>query len=372
MARTHTHELPDWPRFSWDAKTIAGILSTVRLHQGTLLGKMTSYGLSSQWNATLKVLTEETIKSSAIEGVVLDPASVRSSMARRLNLKVAGVSEKENRNIEGIVEMMLDATQKHDSPLTPARLFGWHNCLFPTGYSGLRKIRVGTWRNGEMEIVSGREGSEKIHFTAPIGDRVEPEMTAFFDWFNCDDQPDSLLKAAIAHLWFVTIHPFDDGNGRIARAISELLLARSDNSDQRFYSMSSQILEDRKDYYDILERTQRGSLDITEWLAWFLLCLDRAFEKSNLMTDSALEKESFWRRLKSQAVITNERQTKMVNKLLDGFEGKLTAEKWAKMTKSSPRTALRDIQEMIGLGILEQEEGGGRSTSYRLVPEGKA
>jgi Fic family protein len=361
----YIYEQPSWPRFTWGASVVAGLLSTVRLRQGELLGKMRSYGLSSQWHATLKVLTEEAIKSSAIEGVVLDPENVRSSIARRLGLEKAGV-RRENRNVEGVVQMMLDATQKYEKPLTSERLFGWHNALFPTGYSDLRKIRFADWRNDILDVASGNEGKEKIHFTAPPGDRVEPEMTAFFAWFNSDDQGDPLLKAAIAHLWFVTIHPFDDGNGRITRAISELCLTRSDKSRQRFYSMSSQILEERKGYYDILEKTQKGFLDITEWITWFLRCLDRAIESSNLITDSALEKESFWRNLKKQAINLNERQEKVVKKLFDGFDGKLTTEKWMKITKVSQPTAFRDITDLIDKGVLIQNPEGGRSTSYRL------
>jgi Fic family protein len=364
----YIHEKPDWPHFTWDAKSVAGMLSNVRLRQGALLGKMKSYGLSSQWNATLKILTEETIQSSAIEGVVLDAESVRSSIARRLGIKTAGVQNEKRSSeaIEAIVAMMLDATQKYELALTSERLFGWHSALFPTGYSDLRKIRVANWRGDVMDVVSGSEGKERIHFTAPPAERVEPEMMAFFAWFNSDAQADPLLKAAIAHLWFVSIHPFDDGNGRITRAISELCLARSDNSRQRFYSMSSQILEERKGYYDILEKTQKGPLDITIWLVWFLSCLDRAIEKSNLITDSALEKESFWRRLKSRAITLNERQEKIIKKLLDGFEGQLTSEKWAKITKSSRPTALRDITDLIEKGILTQSPEGGRSTSYSL------
>lgn len=362
----YIHEQPDWPQFIWDTKSVVGLLSSVRLNQGTLLGKMKSYGLSSQWNATLKVLTEETIKSSAIEGVVLDPESVRSSIARRLGLEKAGV-RKESRNIEGVVQMMLDATQKYKSSLTSERLFGWHNCLFPTGYSDLRKIRVAAWRDDIMDVVSGAAGKEKIHFTAPAADRIELEMAAFLRWFNSEEQADPLLKAAIAHLWFVTIHPFDDGNGRITRAISELCLARSDNSQQRFYSMSSQILAERKSYYDTLEKTQKGSLDATEWLVWFLRCLDRAIEKSHLITDSALEKESFWGRLKTQSIMLNPRQEKVIKKLFDGFEGKLTTGKWMKITDSSQPTAFRDITDLIAKGILIQSSEGGRSTSYRLA-----
>jgi Fic family protein len=364
----YIHELPEWPHFTWDTRSIAGRLSAVRLHQGELLGKMHGYGMSSRWDATLKALTEETIKSSAIEGVALNPESVRSSIARRLGLEAGGIQGNEDRNVEGVVELMLDATQNYEAPLNDARLFGWHNSLFPGGYSGLHKIRVAAWRDATMHVASGhRVGMEKIHFVAPPADRVEPEMTAFFDWINGDSQPDPLLKAAIAHLWFVTIHPFEDGNGRITRAISDLCLARSDGSQQRFYSMSSQILEERTEYYNILESSQKGSMDITEWLTWFLRCLDRAIEKSNLITDGALEKESFFNRLKKQSVVLNERQQKVVDKLFTGFKGNLTAEKWEKITKCSRPTAVRDISDLIEKGVLIQNEAGGRSTSYRLA-----
>jgi Fic family protein len=364
----YINELPEWPHFTWDTRSIAGRLSAVRLHQGELLGKMHGYGMSSRWDATLKALTEETIKSSAIEGVALNPESVRSSIARRLGLEAGGIQGNEDRNVEGVVELMLDATQNYEAPLNDARLFGWHNSLFPGGYSGLHKIRVAAWRDATMHVASGhRVGMEKIHFVAPPADRVEPEMTAFFDWINGDSQPDPLLKAAIAHLWFVTIHPFEDGNGRITRAISDLCLARSDGSQQRFYSMSSQILEERTEYYNILESSQKGSMDITEWLTWFLRCLDRAIEKSNLITDGALEKESFFNRLKKQSVVLNERQQKVVDKLFTGFKGNLTAEKWEKITKCSRPTAVRDISDLIEKGVLIQNEAGGRSTSYRLA-----
>jgi Fic family protein len=368
MAKIYIHEQPEWRHFTWDAKPIARLLSAVRLRQGELLGKMHGYGMSSRWNATLKALTEETLKSSALEGVALNPESVRSSIARRLGLLAAGIRENEDRNVEGVVELLLDATQNYEAPLNDARLFGWHNCLFPSGYSGLHKIRVATWRDAPMHVASGhRVRKEKIRFEAPPADRVEAEMATFFKWINGDSQPDPLLKAAIAHLWFVTIHPFEDGNGRITRAISELCLARSEESQQRFCSMSSQILEERAEYYRVLESTQIGSMDITEWLVWFLKCLDRAIEKSNLITDSALEKESFFGRLKSRSVILNDRQKKIVDKSFSGMDGKLTAEKWAKMTKSSRRTALRDIQGLIAAEVLVQNEEGGRSTSYRLA-----
>jgi Fic family protein len=369
MARTYIHELRDWPRFTWDSKALAPLLSEVRLHQGLLVGKMGGYGLASRWTATLKVLTEETIKSSAIEGVVLDPENVRSSLARRLGLEVGGLTAHKDRNVDGVVEMMLDATQKSSKPLTRERLFDWHPYLFPGVRTTLDKFRVGAWRDdsqGPMQVVSGPVGRHKIHYEAPAADRVEGEMGKFLAWLDGNEQEDPLLKAGIAHLWFVTIHPFEDGNGRIGRAIAEMCLARSDGSAQRFYSMSPKILEERKEYYDVLEKTQAGSLDITKWLTWFLGCLDRAIEQSNQNTSSTLEKELFWRSLKQRKVSLNDRQTKVLNKLFSGFEGKLTRDKWMKMTKASSRTALRDIEELIALGVIEQEEAGGRSTSYRL------
>ena len=369
MARTYIHELPDWPRFSWDSKAIAPLLSEVRLRQGQLLGKMTSYGFASQWTATLKVLTEETIKSSAIEGVVLDPESVRSSIAKKLGLNVAGLKEHKDRKVEGVVEMMLDATQRFEAPLTKKRLFDWHAHLFPGVRRTTDKFRVGAWRDdseGAMQVISGPIGRPKVHYVAPAANRLDEEMERFVGWLESNEQPDPLLKTAIAHLWFVTIHPFEDGNGRIARAIAEMCLARSDGSAQRFYSMSTQILEERKNYYEILEKTQSGSLDITEWLTWFLKCLDRAIAHSNEITSTALAKESFWQDLKKKNVSLNARQKRVLNKLLGDFEGKLTREKWMKLTKASSRTSLRDIDELIELGILEQGGAGGRSTSYRL------
>jgi Fic family protein len=369
MARTYIHELCDWPSFSWDSKTLAPLLSDVRLQQGLLVGKMRGYGLASRWTATLKVLTEETIKSSAIEGVVLDPENVRSSLARRLGLEVGGLSAHNDRYVDGVVEMMLDATQTFSRPLTKERLFDWHAHLFPGVRTTRDKFRVGAWRDdsqGSMQVVSGPVGRHKVHYEAPAADHVESEIGKFLAWFDGNEQEDPLLKAAIAHLWFVTIHPFEDGNGRIGRAIAEMCLARSDGSAQRFYSMSSQILEERKDYYEVLEKTQTGSLDITKWLTWFLGCLDRAIEQSNQITSSALEKELFWKTLKHKKVSLNDRQTRVLNKLFSGFEGKLTRDKWMKITKASSRTALRDIEELIAIGVIEQEEAGGRSTSYRL------
>jgi len=369
MARTYIHDLRDWPRFTWDSKAIAPLLSEVRLRQGLLVGKMRGYGLASRWAATLKVLTEETVKSNAIEGFKLDPENVRSSLARRLGLEIGGLTAHKDRNVDGVVEMMLDATQKFSEPLTRERLFDWHADLFPGVRTTRDKFRVGAWRDdsqGPMQVVSGPLGRHKVHYEAPAADRVENEMGRFLAWFERNEQGDPLLKAAIAHLWFVTIHPFEDGNGRIGRAIAEMCLARSDGSAQRFYSMSSQILEERKGYYEVLEKIQAGSLDITEWLTWFLECLGRAIEQSNQITSSALEKELFWKGLKQRKVSLNDRQTKVLNKLFSGFEGKLTRDKWMKMTKASSRTALRDIEELIALGVIEQEEAGGRSTSYRL------
>lgn len=369
MAKKYIHELRGWPGFTWDSKTLAPLLSDVRLRQGLLVGKMRGYGLASRWTATLKVLTEETIKSSAIEGVKLDPENVRSSLARRLGLEVGGLTAHKDRTVDGVVEMMLDATQQFSKPLTKERLFDWHAHLFPGVRTTRDKFRVGAWRDdsqGPMQVVSGPVGRHKVHYEAPTADRVESEMRKFLGWFDSNEQEDPLLKAALAHLWFVTVHPFEDGNGRIGRAIAEMCLARSDGSAQRFYSMSYQILEERKGYYEVLEKTQAGSLDITEWQTWFLECLGRAIEQSNQITSSALEKELFWRKLKQGKVSLNDRQTKVLNKLLSGFEGKLTRDKWMKMTKASSRTALRDIEELIALGVIEQEEAGGRSTSYRL------
>ena len=369
MARTYIHELRDWPRFTWDSKALAPLLSEVRLHQGLLVGKMRGYGLASRWRATLQVLTEETIKSSAIEGVKLDPENVRSSLARRLGLEIGGLTAHKDRYVDGVVEMMLDATQQFNKPLTKERLFDWHAHLFPGVRTTHDKFRVGAWRDdrqGPMQVVSGPVGRHKVHYEAPAADRVESQMGKFLSWFEGDEQEDPVLKAAIAHLWFVTIHPFEDGNGRIGRAIAEMCLARSDRSAQRFYSMSSQVLEDRKGYYEVLEKTQAGPLDITEWLTWFLECFGRAIEQSNQITNSVLEKELFWKNLKQRKVFLNDRQTKVLNKLFSGFEGKLTRDKWMKMTKASSRTALRDIEKLIALGVIEQEEAGGRSTSYRL------
>jgi len=362
----YIHEAEEWPHFTWQVDSLVAPLSVARYQQGLLLGKMRALGYPLQKEATLAALTEETVKSSAIEGAVLNPESVRSSLARRMGLTVAGAPPAD-RNIEGIVEMMLDATQKYAAPLTDERLFGWHGALFASGRSGIYKIRTAAWRVGGMQVVSGAEGSEKVHFEAPVAERVGPEMAAFLNWFNSGEEIEPLIKAGLAHLYFVTIHPFADGNGRIARAVTEMSLARLENSAQRFYSMSSQIREERRSYYQILENTQKGGMGVTDWLNWFLGCLSRAIEKANMLTGSVLEKEAFWRRVKQESIVVSDRQKKIVNLLLDGFEGKLTTEKWAKLTKSSHDTALRDIQDLIGKGILKQEKAGGRSTAYSLV-----
>jgi Fic family protein len=365
----YLYQNKDWPHFGWDPERLVPHLSTARYKQGLLLGKMQELGYQLKMEATLAALTEETVKSSAIEGEELNPDSVRSSLARRMGLEAAGTGPVD-RNVEGIVEMMLDATEKYASPLTKERLFGWHAALFPTGRSGMQKITTGAWRTGGMEVVSGPIGKEKVHFESPGPKEVGREMTAFLTWYEAkgtDTEP--LIKAGLAHLYFVTIHPFEDGNGRIARTITEMSLARLEDSAQRFYSMSSQIREERKGYYQILESTQKQGMDVTEWLVWFLDCLARAIDKANELTASVLAKEAFWRNLRQKSVDVSERQRRLINRLIEGFEGKLTTEKWAKLTKTSHDTALRDIQDLIRKGILRQEESGGRSTAYTLIHE---
>ncbi len=359
----------DWPRFTWDANRLVPHLSATRYEQGLLLGKMKDLGYQLKSEATLAALTEETVKSSAIEGEELSADSVRSSLARRMGLEKAG-TRPADRLVEGVVEMMLDATQRYASRLTEERIFGWHAALFPTGHSGMRKITTGAWRTGPMEVVSGPEGKQKVHFEAPPAELVEPEMKKFLSWYEDGSRTtEPLIKAGLAHLYFVTIHPLEDGNGRITRAITEMSLARLENSAQRFYSMSSQILDERKGYYEILESTQRDGLDVTGWLVWFLDCLGRAVAKAKNLTVGVLAKDAFWRHLKEESIEVSERQRDIINMLLDGFEGKLTTEKWSKLAKTSHDTALRDIQELIEKRILKQEKGGGRSTSYVLVRE---
>lgn len=364
----YIHEAPEWPKFNWNVQQIADRLAAVRHAQGRLLGRMERLGFNLKAEASLQTLTEEVVKSSEIEGEILDRTQVRSSIARRLGMDVGALAPAD-RNVEGVVEMMLDATEKYADELTAERLFGWHAALFPTGRSGMSRIVVGDWRtqqSGPMQVVSGPIGRERVHYEAPAADRLENEMQAFLGWLNGDSNGiDPVLKAAIAHLWFVTIHPFEDGNGRIARAIADLALARSEKSSQRFYSMSAQIRKERSDYYTILERTQKGDRDITEWLQWFLDCLDRAFDGAEFLLGSILRKAKFWEQHVSESL--NERQRLLLNRLLDGFEGKLTSSKWALIAKVSQATAARDIEELIKLKILKKDAAGGRSTSYSLA-----
>jgi Fic family protein len=363
----YIYQNKDWTNFTWNDKQISVLLAQVRNLQGRLMGKMTSLGFGYQGEATLENVTLDVLKSSEIEGEKLNRAQVRSSIARRLGIEVAGLVNSA-RNVDGIVEMMLDATQRYEQPLTEERMFGWHAALFPTGYSGGYKIDVACYRKGEMQVASGAMGKEKVHFEAVVTENVKPEMDNFLKWLNVENlRLDSLIKAAIAHLWFVTVHPFDDGNGRIARTIGDMLLARSDESKNRFYSMSAQILKERKKYYEALEKTQHSTnSDITFWLNWFLNCLKNAILASEKLLQNVLFKADFWNRNAKTAF--NDRQINMLNKLLDGdFRGKLQSSKWAKICKCSQDTAIRDIKDLIEKGILQQEKQGGRSTNYELT-----
>lgn len=364
----YIHQLPNWPTLTWSDAQLAQPLAAVRHRQGRLIGHMEALGFPLREEAVLHALTEDVLKSSEIEGEVLDREQVRSSIARRLGMDIGGLVEAD-RNVEGVVEMMLDATQNYTQTLTAERLYGWHAALFPTGRSGMSRITVGAWRGvegGPMQVVSGPIGRERVHYEAPASERMDEEMARFLDWFETAT-PDPVVKAAVAHLWFVTIHPFDDGNGRIARAIADLALARAEGTAQRFYSMSAQIRTERKAYYDMLETTQKGGLDITPWLLWFIGCLDRAFDGAETILANVMRKARFWDSMAGQSL--NDRQRKVVNRLLDGFEGKLTNAKWAAITKASSDTALRDINDLVARGILERDAAGGRSTSYSLVPE---
>ncbi|MEW6720052.1 MAG: Fic family protein [Thermodesulfobacteriota bacterium] len=365
---TYVHELSGWPNFRWNEGLVAQRLASVRHRQGRLIGRMDALGFDLRAEAVLATLTQDVLKSSEIEGVIFDKDQVRSSIARRLGMEIGALAPAD-RHVEGVVEMMLDATRKFDAPLTGERLFAWHAALFPTGRSGMARIIVGGWRDdrsGPMQVVSGPIGKEHVHFEAPKASRLPSEMTAFLKWFGEESSLDPVLKAALAHLWFVTIHPFDDGNGRIARAIADMALARSEQSPQRFYSMSAQIQQERREYYDILESTQKGDLDITAWLEWFLACLDRAIEGAESALSGVLRKERYWDAIKDQPL--NERQRAMIKRLLDDFEGRLTSSMWATITKTSQDTALRDISDLMNRGILVREAGGGRSTSYSLKP----
>jgi Fic family protein len=361
----YIHELENWPKFVWDQEKIASILIRVRHHQGRLIGGMESIGFHLREEAVLQALTQDVVKSSEIEGEVLDQSLVRSSVARRLGIEEAALNVVD-RNVDGVVEMMLDATQKFDQPLTKERLFHWHTALFPPGRGDFAKIKVGTWRTGPVQVISGQIDKETVHFEGPSAEQVDQEMTVFLDWINNKTETDLVLKSALAHLWFITIHPFDDGNGRIGRAIVDLLLARSENSSHRFYSLSAQIQAERKDYYRILEQTQKGGLDITSWIEWFLHCLERAIEKALSTLEAVKHKERIWAAFAE--IPLNERQRKLINRLLDGFDGKLTSSKWAKIAKCSQDTAYRDILDLVDRGILIKNSEGGRSTSYSLTP----
>jgi Fic family protein len=360
----YIYQYDQWPNFKWDDKEIQVILGKVRHLQGKIFGQMGVLGFSIKEETMLSTLTLDVLKSSEIEGEILNYEQVRSSIARRLGLDYAGMVHVD-RSVEGVVEMMLDATQRYNEPLDQERVFGWHAALFPTGWSGMHRIDTGCYRNGEMQVVSGPMGKEKVHYQAPLAEFVKQEMDTFLDWLNSETKIDGVLKAAIAHFWFIIIHPFDDGNGRIARAMSDMLLARSEDSSQRFYSLSDQILTEKKVYYDILQKIQHSDGDITKWLDWFLNCLYRALISTEETLKRVLYKAEFWD--KHKETILNSRQRLMLNKLLDGFEGKLKTSKWAKIAKCSADTALRDIKDLIEKGILKQEESGGRSTNYELT-----
>jgi Fic family protein len=362
----YIHELRDWPQFIWNHEAVAAPLASARHKQGRLLGQMEALGFKVKEEAVLRTLTDDVLKSSEIEGEKLDAEQVRSSVARRLGMDIGGLKPAD-RSVEGVVEMMLDATQRYDQPLTNERLFGWHASLFPTGRTGMHPVRIGAWRDDStapMQVVSGPVGRERVHFEAPAAARLEEEMRRFLEWFNGDAATEPVLKAAQAHLWFVTIHPFDDGNGRIARAIADMTLARSEESAQRFYSMSAQIRQGRGDYYRILEETQQGSMDVTPWMQWFLACLTQAIEGAHGALAGVITKARYWEKLRDLPL--NDRQRLVINRLLDGFEGKLTTSKWAALTKSSQDTALRDIQQLVDRGVLIRNPAGGRSTSYSL------
>ncbi len=359
----YIYQNKDWSNFTWKEESISVIFGEVRNLQGKISGRMKAIGFATKNTATLNTLTLDVVKSSQIEGELLNYDQVRSSIARRLGFD-AGIALSD-KNVEGNVEMMLDATQNYLKPFTNERLFGWHSALFSSGYSGMYKIEVGRYRTGEMLIVSGAMGKEKIHYEAVPRSIVKTEMDKFLKWLNQNNQTDPVLKAAIAHFWFIIIHPFDDGNGRIARAITDLLLNRAESSTERFYSMSSQMLVERKQYYDVLQKVQHSNGDITEWLIWFFNCLKNALLETEKTLYKILKKAEFWKA--HDTTLLNARQRLVINKLLDGFEGKLKSSKWAKIAKCSPDTALRDIKDLIEKKILQQEQGGGRSTNYELI-----
>lgn len=362
----HVWQASDWPNWRYDLAALVQPMAEVSLAQGLLMGRLADIGMALRDQASLAALTEDVVKTSAIEGEPLDVGSVRSSIARRLGVDIGALAPVD-RHVEGVVEMVLDASSNSQAPVTRERLFGWHAALFPTGYSGLSKLQVGDWRDdagGPMQVVSGRIGRERVHFEAPPAQRLEAEMDRFLNWVNGPTREPALIRAGLGHLWFVTLHPFADGNGRIARAIGDLLLARADGSPQRFYSLSAQIQRERQAYYEMLERTQKGSLDVTAWLLWFLAALQRAVDQALITLDAVLIKARSWQRWATLPL--NERQIKLLNRLLDGFDGKLTSSKWAAIAKCSPDTALRDINDLLARGVLRKTEGGGRSTGYEL------
>ena len=367
---TYIWQSSEWPDWRYDLAALAQSLADASRAQGLLMGRLADVGMALRDQASLSALTEDVIKTSEIEGEQLDVESVRSSIARRLGVNIGALAPVD-RHVEGVVEMVLDATANCNARVTRDRLFGWHAALFPTGYSGLVRINVGGWRDdatGPMQVVSGPLGRQRVHFEAPPADRLESETDRFIDWANSASNEPPLIKAGLAHLWFVTLHPFDDGNGRIARAVGDLFLARAEGSPQRFYSLSAQIQRERKAYYDILERTQKQSLDVTEWLAWFLETLHRAVDQTQHTLDAVLARTRFWQRWAAPgSALLNERQVKLVNRLLDGFEGKLTSSKWAAIAQCSPDTALRDITDLLARGVLRKSDAGGRSTSYELI-----
>jgi Fic family protein len=362
----YIYQKEHWPNFTWNYDALVNLLSEARNLQGRLFGKMESLGFDFRDEAMLETLTLDVLKSAEIEGELLNPEHVRSSIAHRLGMEYAGTSMSD-RNVDGMVDMMIDATQNCFTPLTADRLFDWHGALFPAGRSGIFKITVADWRKdttGQMQVVSGAAGREKVHFQAPDAALIDMEMNRFLTWFNQENKIDLVIKSAIAHLWFVTIHPFQDGNGRITRALTDMLLAQSDKSNQRFYSMSAQIRVERKEYYEMLEKNQKGDLDITEWIQWFLRCLINALQATNKVLMRVLVKADFWN--KYSKTIINERQKNVLNKILDGFEGNLTSMKWAKIAKCSKDTAIRDINDLISKDVLQKEAAGGRSTKYEL------
>lgn len=359
-----------WPEFRWNSERLFGALDTARFKQGQLLGNMARLGFDLRLAANVQAVTEEIVKTSEIEGESLSPDSVRSSVARKLGLAEAGVTNPEERKVEAVVDMMLDATRGYGRPLTRDRVFGWHAALFPTGFSGFHKIRVAAWRDdsgGPMQVVSGAVGKERVHYEGPSADRVPQEMDRFLEWFNRPPSMNSLLRSALAHLWFVTVHPLDDGNGRIGRAVAEMALAQLEQSPQRFYSVSSQIRRERTGYYDILEQTQKGSMDVTPWFEWFLGCFARALDAAEVSLSGVLRRADFWRR--NAPVSMNERQRRVVNRLLEDFEGALTAKKWAALAKCSIDTAQRDLADLVEKGLVRRNPGGSRKTSYALITD---